>query len=191
MNQTIEQRAVKRCANEIGKAILYARALQGLAKADGYYGIDFIRLAEWAFFDQMFAHAIKVLDTREKSGLSFLLKKLDPSGARYADKLARIKEVQPKLQLVRDKTHFHLDRKGVRDPSAVWKKADISFELLEAAINDAFYIICEMFRALHGTSFELPSYDGSDAKRVAELAYNNKLLEGQWRDPHAPSSIWD
>jgi hypothetical protein len=191
MTESIEQRAVTRCANEIGKAILYARAFKGLCKADGYYGIDFIRLAEWAFFDQMFAHAIKALNKREQSGLFFLLERLDPSGTRYSHKLDNVKKIEPKLKLVRDKTHFHLDRQGVRNPSAIWEKADISFDLLEAAINDAFSIISDMFRSLHGTSFELPTYDGSDATRVAELAYNSKLLEGQWRDPETLSSIWD
>lgn len=186
----MEQRAVTRCANEIGKAILFYRALQGIYKADVYCAVDFIRLSEWAFFDQMFAHAIKVLDKNEKCGLVFLLGRLDPQGLIYSSRLTNIDKIRPKLRLIRNKTHFHLDRKGVQNSSKIWKQADITYALLIAAITDAFSIICDMHLTVYGTSFELPDYDGSDATRVAELAYNERILEGQWRDPKAPS-IWD
>jgi hypothetical protein len=61
MSETLEQRAVARCTDEIARAVLYQRAWRGISKARTYHGVDFIFLAHLAFYDQMFAHAIKVL----------------------------------------------------------------------------------------------------------------------------------
>lgn len=191
MGEPMKESAVKRCANEIGKAILYRRALHGLSKAECYSSIDFMRLAQWAMFDQMFAHAIKVIDNREKCGLFFLLRTCTRDQSSIESRLKNINEIEPKLRLIRDKTHFHLDQKGVRNPSEIWKHAGISGTLFGAAIDDAFSIISDLHLALLGAKFELPQYDGTDATRVAEAAYNQRLLQGQWKDPNDPSNIWD
>jgi hypothetical protein len=180
--ESLQQRAATRCANELGKAILYSRALEGLSKADGYYGIDFIRLAEWAFFDQMFAHSMKALDPREKAGFWFLHKSysqvVPAVDAQDAD-LSAIKKIIPKLQLIRDKTHFHLDRSGVENPTRIWADADITKGELDEALAVAFGQVRKLHKYFRGCDFDLPRYDGTDATRVAEIAYKQRLLEGQ------------
>ena len=56
--------AVVRCLDELGRAILFKRALRGLHRAETYHSIDFVRLSALALYDQMFSHAIKVLHPR-------------------------------------------------------------------------------------------------------------------------------
>ncbi len=115
MRELLEQRAAVRCANELGKAILYSRALKGLAKAVGFYGIDFIRLAEWAFFDQMFAHAIKALvEQKGDAGFWYLQRQRRSETEQFLNShdldLAPGTIVLPKLKKIRNKTMFHLDK---------------------------------------------------------------------------------
>jgi hypothetical protein len=73
--ETLEQRSVARCCDEMGRAILFLRALRGVVKGETAHGIDFIRLAMFALEDQMHAHIIKVLDGREQAGFWYLYKK--------------------------------------------------------------------------------------------------------------------
>ena len=73
MTDTLEQRAVS-CADEMGRALLYLRAIRGFSRANSYHSVDVIRLAYWALYDQMFSHVIKVLG-REEAGFWFLVDK--------------------------------------------------------------------------------------------------------------------
>jgi hypothetical protein len=64
--ETLEQRAVARCTDEIARASMYLCALRGLDRANSYNCIDFVQLASWAMYDQMIGHACKVLLCRER-----------------------------------------------------------------------------------------------------------------------------
>jgi hypothetical protein len=171
---TLCEKAIVRNANELAKAILYSRALDGLSKSTSYHCIDFFRLAEWAMFDQMISHAIKTLDQREPYGVLGLVA-MQPAraaaffDARQADKLV-IEMMGGKLQIIRDKTHFHLDKKGVCSPTDVWKNASINRDDLMQAISVSFEFICVLHSDILGRKFELPNYDGSDATVFAQAA---------------------
>ena len=177
--ETLEQRSVHRCANELGKAILYSRALKGLESADSFHSIDFFRLASWALFDQLFAHAIKVLDPREKAGFAFLCDRYRDSVSEFCQheglELADIVSVALGLKLLRDKTHFHLDPVGVRDPDAIWSAASITQDQLDNVLQISFQVVCFLHELIRGQKFDLPNYDGTDAKRAAETAYQDRF----------------
>jgi hypothetical protein len=52
------QSALKRNANEIGRALLELKALESLEQADTYHSMDFISLSYDALFNDYIAHAI-------------------------------------------------------------------------------------------------------------------------------------
>jgi hypothetical protein len=172
--ETLEQRSVARCCDEMGRAILFLRALRGVVKGETAHGIDFMRLAMFALEDQMIAHMIKVLDGREQAGFWYLYKKHEKACFEFAAQqyiaLEDITTIVKKLQHVRDKTHFHLDRRGVRDPRTIWKEADISFDALDRAMTASFAILCFLHEKLRGEQFSMPEYDGSDAAPIAKFA---------------------
>lgn len=174
MNDEVAKRAVARYADEMGRAILYLRALKGLYTAETYHSIDFIRLTTWALYDSIFVHVIKVLHPREQAGFWRLYRANQPAcericAAEHID-LARIKAIEPKLLLIRDKTHFHLDTVGVVDPAKVWADANLSMPEVEEAMTLSFRLLSLLHRDLLGHAYELPDYDGSDATRIAEAA---------------------
>ena len=174
MTVTLEQRIVARCADELGRSLLYLRAIRGLVDAQTNHAIDFIRLAYWALHDQMLTHVIKVLDDREKAGLCSLIESnaetVEALCSEHGLNLALVVRVQPKLKRIRDKTHLHLDKQGVLDPKQVWRAADLSYGELESAMETAFRLLALLHQKLRGAVYELPAYDGADATALAKIA---------------------
>jgi hypothetical protein len=171
--ETLEQRSVARCTDEMARAILYFRALRGLAAADSDHGIDFIRLSYWAIYDQLFSHVIKVLDRREQAGFWFLVQSYPDLCDKLCESanlsLTDVTAIEKKLQHIRDKTHFHLDKRGVLSPATIWKEADLAYGALENAMDTSFELLSLLFKELTGKAYHLPEYDGSDATVLAKF----------------------
>jgi hypothetical protein len=172
--ETIAQRAVHRCCDEIGRSILYLKASRAIEQGETWHGIDFIRLALLAFEDQMVAHAIKVLMQKEEAGFWYLYNQHKADCQRFCEERrydvdVDIAALVPKLKHVRDKTHFHLDRIGVRDPKAIWAQADIAEERFERALMVSYAILDFLHEKIRGSKFPMPDYDGSDAAAAAKF----------------------
>ena len=92
-----------------------------------------------------------------------------------------------KLKLVRDKTHFHIDRDAVLSPQTVWKEADIK-GLDLATCLDSLWKILDFLHARHfGLPFNAPSYDGTDATRIVNVAQT--LRDGVMVDDSRRGSV--
>jgi len=92
----------------------------------------------------------------------------------------KLHEIVPKLRHIRDKTHFHIDRKAVEAPKEVWKDADISGNELTRALYDAAALIAKIKQETYGGELQqLVAYDGSDVHQIVKaymmfLETNNK-----------------
>jgi hypothetical protein len=92
--------------------------------------------------------------------------------------------VSTKLKIIRDKTHFHLDRKGLRNPRTVWKSAGLTKKQLDDALDASLRLLLLLHVEIRGTEYPMPWYDGSDATKIAEHAYEHRLLsEGKPPSP--------
>lgn len=176
----LEARVVDRSLDELARAILFKRALRGLHRAKTAHGIDFVRLCSLALYDQTFAHAIKVLDPREQAGLWYLVRRYPRETSRFCAQhsifLGHIRSIAKGLLHVRDKTLFHLDAKGVLDPSAVWAKANITGRQFDDAVDAAFRLLCHLHECIKGSTHDPPEYDGEDATRILQLADHANLF---------------
>lgn len=97
--------------------------------ADTDHGIDFIRLSYWALFNDCFAHAMRVFDQHPDTASFWYLRRceqgeVDKAATAVGLQIAELKSLSSSLKLVRDKTHFHIDKKTVFDPKVVWQQAD-------------------------------------------------------------------
>src|SRR5438132_745249 len=126
------KRTLERCLAELGTAILLRRAMVAMESAHSMRAsIDFFRLAYNAMFNDMIGHAIKVLDRNKDSATYWSVLNAERSMVEtFAQSngydLGLYADMSDRLKIVRDKTHFHIDKKGVISPSDVWKAADIN-----------------------------------------------------------------
>jgi hypothetical protein len=176
----LEKRVIDRSLDELARTILFKRALRGLHRTKTYHGIDFVRLSSLALYDQMFAHAIKVLHPREQAGLWYLVKRYPLETSRICAEqsilLGHVRGIAKGLMVVRNKTLFHLDADGVLDPSAVWKKASITGRQFDDAVDAAFRLLCHLRKHIKGSAYELPEYDDRDVTRILQLADHADLF---------------
>ena len=136
--------------------------------------------------DQMITHASKVLGMNTKSGKGEAAgfwslydcrrAEVDAICARLDLDLSCMRVVGSGLKHIRDKTHFHLDPIGVKDPRSVWEHADITHNQFDAALTTGNAIIGELHIRIRGEPYDAWEYDGSDAKVIAQHANKHGLL---------------
>ena len=137
--------------------------------------IDFVQLAYWALFDDLLAHSMRVLDKHKKAASFWFLYKSDKSQIDHIAKeqkidLERLTPMSEALKLVRDKTHFHIDRDAVIDPKSVWQKAEIKAPELKSVLDELYVILNAVHEKTFGRDFWLPEYDGSDVKEMIKIS---------------------
>jgi len=169
--QTRYERALSRNLDELARAILERRAMVGMEAAESYHAVDFFRLAYDAMFNDMFAHAIKVLDQNSDSSTFWYLyrckkKEVEKFASTTNIDLTNLESLGKKLTHVRNKTHFHIDRKGVFDPKKVWNEANITGIELAKGIDAAYEILDHLYKTHFGHPFRIPKYDGTDATEI-------------------------
>jgi hypothetical protein len=134
----------------------------------------------------MFAHAIKVLSPKEQAGLWYLINLYKEETSRicaqHAITLGHVRGIIKGLLHLRNKTLFHLDARGVRDPKKVWETADISWRRFDDALEAGFRLLCHLHTTIVGTDYELPPYDGADATRILTLADHADLFSHPLRE---------
>lgn len=169
--QTRFERALLRNLDELGRAILERKAMVGMEAAESNHSVDFFRLAYDAMFNDMIAHAIKVLDQNTDSSTFWYLYRCKTNEVeKFANdhniQLSDLEALGNKLTHVRNKTHFHIDRRSVFDPKKVWNDANFTGIELAHGIDSAYAILDHLHEVHFGHPFQLPDYDGSDATRI-------------------------
>ncbi|RLG44328.1 MAG: hypothetical protein DRN81_04790 [Thermoproteota archaeon] len=149
----------------------------GLEKANTYHGMDFIRIAYDALFNDMIAHVIKVLEDRSDVASFWYIKRCKEREVSYfvqnnGINLSKLEVIKDALKHIRDKTHFHIDRDAVKNLSEIWKEAALTRKQLVSAIEDVYSILDYLYQLEFGEHFPLPEYDGSDATSIAKFAEN-------------------
>ena len=166
-------RALIRNLHEVRFCLSHRNAVNAIVEVAPKTSWSFFSYAYLALYDDMVAHAIKVLD-KHKDASSFwylyrcnqkefgsLLKKSD---LQFED----IENLTERLFKIRDKTHFHIDRMGVFDPSAIWKEADIKGSFFNSVMEGIWEVLKELHISAYRKSFIQPIYDGDDVRAIIE-----------------------
>lgn len=181
------ERALSRNIDELARAILERRAMAGMEAANSLHSVDFFRLAYDAMFNDMIAHAIKVLDKNTDSSTFWYLyrckkKEVDIFAKQYEIDLHGLENLGEKLTHIRNKTHFHIDKKCVFDPNKIWKDADIKGAELAKGVDSAYAILNHLYEAQFGQHFRLPDYDGTDATKIIDCWEKFRKAENKFLD---------
>jgi hypothetical protein len=116
---------------------------------------SFFVLAQDALFNDMVAHMIKVLDQNSQSATFwYIFRYKSEEAKKFVRKenidFMAIYDIAEKLKIVRDKTHFHIDKKDVRNPKAVWSSANITYDELQESMQSVYMIL----NHLHAKEFD-------------------------------------
>ena len=169
------QAALRRNFAEANNAILKLTAHNELcASGFSYTGMSFFAIADQALFNDMFASAIRIFDDHKEVGsLWYIIRSHEQIAHKAADacgiSIDKLREIIPKLRHIRDKTHFHIDRRSVEQPSLVWEVANITGDELTNALRDAAALLATIKQEAYGGELDkLTSYDGSDVREIID-----------------------
>lgn len=174
-------RALIRNLHETQRVILNRKALVGMEKAKSYHHIDFFRLSYYAMYNDMITHSMKVLDKHPDSASFWYLYRCDN---RIVDSFVKTKSynldflhsLAGRLKDIRDTTHLHIDKKGVFDPKAIWKAADVTRKELAKGIDIVREILQYLHKKQFGEEFPIPDYDGTDATKIIRAAQKAGII---------------
>lgn len=167
--------ALNRNFAEADNAILKLTACNSLS-ASGFSraGTNFFGIAGQALYNDMVASAIRIFDDHKEAGsLWYIIRCCGPSARRaekdYGVSIDALKKIVPRLRYLRDKTHFHIDRRTVESPALVWSRVDISAEEFADALRDAALLLAKIKQDVYGGEMDtLTPYDGSDVKKIVD-----------------------
>ena len=171
MDNTQLNKAIDRNLAELNNAILKRRALIGMHAAKSAHSLDFFTIVADALFNDIVAHAILVLDRSAQSASFWYVHRaekvrIENYAAARSVSLDKLVDLASRFKRIRDKTHFHIDRNAVLQPSIVWSEAAVTGDELGWALQTTHELLADLKAELTGTRPMLPEYDGSDAAEI-------------------------
>lgn len=149
------------------------RALLGLHSADSSHAgpLNFFEIAAHALYNDLVAHAARVFDRHPDAASFWYVVRCDEASARaqataLGVDLDQLGALADKLKGIRDKTHFHIDKKAVTDPKLVWAAAEINGDAFGSGLEGAFRVLAGLHFKRHRVTKSVPEYDGSDAIKI-------------------------
>lgn len=171
--------AINRSFAEANNAILKLTAYNSLHKVRfSYTGMSFFAIASQALYNDMIASAIRIFDDHKEAGsLWYIIRCNEPAAKKAAMacgiKIDELKAFALKLRHIRDKTHFHIDRRALENPSLVWSEAGISGDEFTNALHNAALLLAKIKLDVYGGELDkVTPYDGSDVKQIID-AYSD------------------
>lgn len=178
--------AIKRNLFEVAHALLERKALipiERYNKKHGIYGENFFSISYRALFNDMVAHSIKVLDEDRESATFWYIFRVDMAKIKklksYSEQKTQfLKGLTSKFKIIRDKTHFHIDKKGVLDPKLIWRKAGIKGKDLGKALKYLWDLLNELHQIVFNKDFphQIDFYDAKDVLKILALSRKNDLV---------------
>jgi len=186
MNDKTYQAALKRNLTELVVAKLEFDAYREIGdKLLLNFFDSFFTLAQDALFNDMIAHMIKVLDQNYQSTTFWYIIRCRSKEAKEFIKRENIDfmtiyDLAKKLKTIRDKTHFHIDKKGVKDPKAVWKTANIKYDEFPNNLESIYKILNHLHVKEFDFEFEIP--------KIEDLQYIiNAAVDAEYAKKRSPN----
>lgn len=175
------ERALRRNLFELRYALSERNAINALVEVAPVTRWSYFSYADIAISNDMLSHAMKILDTHKDSvSFWFLYKYKKEEINEYLEdldlSLSELEKMTTDLKFIRDKTHFHIDRKGVFDPAKVWEEAGITGNFFNKIFEGLWEVLNRLHESQHGQRFEQPIYDGDDIKKIIDCLRENNIL---------------
>ena len=155
----------------------YLNALVGMSGAKKENNILFLRLASDALKNDMMSHLMRVLDKTKSTGSFWYIYKREKEEINaiveeHKIDFASLEKLADKNRLnhIRNKSHFHIDKSYAYNQQDVWKEADVSSEQIKYALESILLILGALFKKFTGKEFPGVEYDGADAAAVVDVS---------------------
>lgn len=144
----------------------------------------FLVLAKQALYNDALGSAIRIFDEHKESGSLWYIMRCHGKAAQKAANACEIsidalRDIVPRLAHIRNKTHFHIDRKALDNPSLIWRNAAIGADTISDALRNAALLLAGIKQEIYGGEMDvLTPYDGSDITRIVR-AYAASYTGGE------------
>ncbi len=164
-------RATRRILFELEKALSYRNAINELSKVTPKTCCSLFSYANLAMYDAMFFHIIKILDENKRASSFWYLWRHEPKIIeklllKHGITLDEVKQLSCKLKLIRNKTHFHIDKNNVINPRDVWDRANITWDFFHKIIDNLWNVLNDLYREQFGLEFNGQIYTGHDIQEI-------------------------
>lgn len=183
------QRAITRNLFELALARYERRVLKSIEEYDSNQGIsiegvNFIWICYRALFNDMVAHLIKVLDDHPDSATFWMIyereaDKLQSLDSQMRDRMLFLRGIADRIKPIRNKTHFHIDKRAMFDPKAIWREAAITRDEYDQALQDLWLLLTALHQSVLGREFierGPDSYRGDEIPGFLDWARSKKLI---------------
>jgi len=174
-------RALKRNLHEVRFCLSHRNAVNAIVEVAPITSWSFFTYAHLALYYDMVAHAIKVFDIhRDASSFWYLYrcnqKQFDSLLTKFELPFEDIENLTEKLFIIRDKTHFHIDKMGVFDPPTIWHNADIKGTFFNSVMEGIWEVLKELHISAYSKPFIQPIYDGNDVRAIIEAVKKTGII---------------
>ncbi len=126
---------------------------------------------------------MKVLDTHKDSASFWAIynentKMLNDLISELSIDINVIHSMTNKLRIVRNKTHFHIDKNGMIEPEEVWRSANITGKDIDDVIGALFKLLSELYKREVSERIPYYGYEGGQTEKLFQLAKENGLIRG-------------
>lgn len=165
------RRSLTRNLHELIRTLSYRNAVNALWEVAPTTDWSFFTYASLAFHGEMFSHAIKVLDKHKDVASFYYIYRSNPKAVLAELKkcnltLSDVDQLTAKLKIVRDKTHFHIDRDAVFAPNATWEQANITGTFFNHVVDRLWTVLNSLYSLEFDHDFGQPVYLGQDIKEI-------------------------
>lgn len=163
--------SIRRILFELLNAISMRNAINKLVKEAPVTNWGFFSYAYLALRNDLISHEIKIFDKHPEAASFWYLYKcipteINPLLKKHELDLENIELFTLKMIEIRDKTHFHIDKKDVLNPEKVWKRASVTGNHINMITDKLWLIMNDLYSLLFGNRFGQPIYEGNDIEAI-------------------------
>ncbi len=165
------RRAIERNLASLSNCILKRRAHNKFYELGSAHGLDFFRVALHALHNDLFADLHRTFDKSGDAASLWYVKNLDLGLFNRMAKQAnvsveRLEALAEKARHLRDRVHFHIDRRELLEPSAAWATAELTGNEVIELTESAHEVLRLMYLELTGEDKNIPEYHGEDIENI-------------------------
>lgn len=163
--------ALNKVLIELNNCIIKRRTFNAFMSLKSSHSLDYFRVSAYALQNDLYAGAHRAFDSHKDAVSIWYVRNLAPedfaASAEEANiEIPELERLAEKLKPIRDRVHFHVDRRDLLEPSNAWEDANMTGDEFISLTENAHEILRLMYLKLTGENKTIPEYFGEDIKDI-------------------------